>query len=173
MADATAKALKTPDRKTVKPSSAPEKKLPELPEFYLPAPKTIQANAKGTTDSDTVYVAGEEGPELILSGGGDTVFPTSETNRIISAVSEENDNRQITEPSLMSRSEVIKSEGYDEPAGSDRTLTIKLEGGGTVSVGPGSSKEGIWNGTKGKIKSVFMQILKEEVFEEGAGAYDF
>ena len=173
VADATAKALKTPDRKTVKPSSAPEKKLPELPEFYLPAPKTIQANAKGTTDSDTVYVAGEEGPELILSGGGDTVFPTSETNRIISAVSEENDNRQITEPSLMSRSEVIKSEGYDEPAGSDRTLTIKLEGGGTVSVGPGSSKEGIWNGTKGKIKSVFMQILKEEVFEEGAGAYDF
>lgn len=136
-------------------------------------PKTIAGHASGTTDSEEVYVAGEEGPELILSGGGDTVFPKSETDRIISAVSEENDNRQITEPSLMRRSEIIKSEGYDEPAGSDRTMTIKLEGGGTVSVGPGSSKEEIWNGAKGKIKSVFMQILKEEVFEEGAGAYDF
>lgn len=136
-------------------------------------PKKIAGNASGTTDSEEVYVAGEEGPELILSGGGDTVFPTSETDRIISAVSKETDNRQITEPSLMSRSEIIKSEGYDEPAGSDRTLTIKLEGGGTVSVGPRSSKEEIWNGAKGKIKSVFMQILKEEVFEEGAEAYDF
>lgn len=108
-----------------------------------------------------------------MSGGGDTVFPTSETDRIISAVSEENDNRQITEPSLMSRPVTMKSESYDESAGSDRTLTIRLEGGGTISVGAGSSKEEIWNGTKGKIKSVFMQILKEEVFEEGAGAYEF
>lgn len=170
VADATAKALKTPNQKAVKPPSVPQKKFPELPDLLT---KTIQANAKGTTDSDTVYVAGEEGPELILSGGGDTVFPKSETDRIISAVSEENDNRQITEPSLMSRPVTMKSESYDEPAGSDRTVTIRLEGGGTVLVGPGSSKEEIWNGTKGKIKSAFMQILKEEVFEEGAGAYEF
>ena len=166
VAKAAAKALKVPEPKTPQLPNNPTSNLPKLPDLYPSVPTKIQANANGTTDSEEVYVAGEEGPELILSGGG-------ETNRIISAVSEENDNRQITEPSLMSRSEVIKSEGYDEPAGSDRTLTIKLEGGGTVSVGPGSSKEGIWNGTKGKIKSVFMQILKEEVFEEGAGAYDF
>ncbi len=140
----------------------------------VPSPKiSVNGHASGTTDSEKVYVAGEEGPELILSGGGDTVFPKSETDRIISAVSEENDNRQITEPSLMSRPVTMKSESYDESAGSDRTLTIRLEGGGTISVGAGSSKEEIWNGTKGKIKSVFMQILKEEVFEEGAGAYEF
>ncbi len=138
-----------------------------------PTPKPVPGHALGTTDSEEVYVAGEEGPELILSEGGDTVFPTSETDKIISAVSEENDNRQITEPSLMSRSATMKSESYDEPAGSDRTFTIRLEGSGAISVGSGSSKEEIWNGTKGKIKSAFMQILKEEVFEEGAGAYEF
>lgn len=138
----------------------------DKPELSLPG------YASGTTDSKKVYVAGEEGPELILSGGGDTVFPKSETDRIISAVSGENDNRQITEPSVMS-SPVNFAEDNSEPTGSDRTLTIRLEGSGTMSVGPGSSKEEIWNGTKGKIKSAFMQILKEEVFEEGAGAYEF
>lgn len=173
VAKAAAKALKVPEPKTPQLPNNPTSNLPKLSDLYPSLPKTIQANANGTTDSDTVYVAGEEGPELILSGGGDTVFPTSETNRIISAVSEGNDNRQITEPSFMSRSSTMKSEGYDEPAGSDRTLIIKLEGGGSISVGPGSSKEEIWNGNKGKIKSVFMQILKEEVFEEGAGAYEF
>ena len=169
VAKAAAKALKVPEPKTPQLPNNPTSNLPKLSDLY----PSLPGHASGTTDSEEVYVAGEEGPELILSGGGDTVFPKSETDRIISAVSEENDNRQITEPSLMRRSEIIKSEGYDEPAGSDRTMTIKLEGGGTVSVGPGSSKEEIWNGAKGKIKSVFMQILKEEVFEEGAGAYDF
>ncbi len=55
----------------------------------------------GTTDSDQVYIAGEDGPELIISGGGDTVFPASETDRIISAVSGGRGNPQITEPTAM------------------------------------------------------------------------
>lgn len=135
--------------------------------------KSVQGYASGTTDSEQVYVAGEEGPELILSGGGDTVFPTSETDRIISAVSDKDDNRQITEPSAMSGSIALKGAESDAPTDTDRTMTIRLEGSGAVSVGAGSSKEEIWNGTKGKIKSVFMQILQEEVFEEGAGAYEF
>lgn len=170
VAKAAAKALKVPEPKTPQLPNNPTSNLPKLPDLY----PSLPGHASGTTDSEEVYVAGEEGPELILSGGGDTVFPTSETDRIISAVSDhQNDNRQITEPSLMSRPVTMKSESYDGSAGSDRTLTIRLEGGGTISVGAGSSKEEIWNGTKGKIKSVFMQILKEEVFEEGAGAYEF
>ena len=135
--------------------------------------KSVPGHALGTTNSEQVYVAGEDGPELILSKGGDTVFPTSETDRIISAVSNKDDNRQITEPSAMSGSIALKGAESDAPAGSDRTMTIRLEGSGAVSVGAGSSKEEIWNGTKGKIKSAFMQILREEVFEEGASAYEF
>lgn len=169
VAKAAAKALKVPEPKTPQIPNNSTSNLPELPSLY----SSLPGHASGTTNSEEVYVAGEEGPELILSGGGDTVFPTSETDRIISAVSEENDNRQITEPSIMSRPVTMKSESHDEPTGNDRTLTIRLEGGGSISVGPGGSKEEIWNGTKGKIKSAFMQILKEEVFEEGAEAYEF
>ena len=168
VAKAAAKALKTP-----------EHKKPQIPEISsgrtsFPTMKEIlsyKGYASGTTDSEQVYVAGEEGPELILSGGGDTVFPTSETDRIISAVSK-NDNRQMTEPSAMRTPDAKKGTGNAESSGGDRTLTLRLEGSGTISVGSGN-KEEIWNGTKGKIKSAFMQILQEEVFEEGAGAYEF
>lgn len=173
VANATVKALKTTDQKAVKPPSVPEKKLPELPDLFSPVPKTIQANARGTTDSDTVYVAGEEGPELILSGGGDTVFPTSETDKIISAVSERDDNRQITQPTSMKNPVMMEGESEGKSTAGDRTITLRLEGSGSVQVGPGSSKEDIWNNMKGNIKSTFMNILREEVFEEGAEAFEF
>lgn len=47
----------------------------------------IEGNARGTTNSSDVFVAGEEGPELIVGKGGSTVFPFSETAKIVSAVS--------------------------------------------------------------------------------------
>ncbi|MCC8136263.1 MAG: phage tail tape measure protein, partial [Ruminococcus sp.] len=44
--------------------------------------------ATGTTNSDDVFIAGEEGHELIIGRQGSRVFPTSETEKIINAVSE-------------------------------------------------------------------------------------
>lgn len=46
----------------------------------------IQGHATGTTNAEDVFVAGEEGPELIVGKSGSTVFPNSETNKIISAL---------------------------------------------------------------------------------------
>ena len=46
----------------------------------------VQMNAAGTTYSDDVFIAGENGPELIIGKQGSTVFPTSETDRIVEAV---------------------------------------------------------------------------------------
>lgn len=48
--------------------------------------KSIEGNATGTTNSADVFIAGEEGPELIVGKGGSTVFPTSETEKILNAV---------------------------------------------------------------------------------------
>ena len=48
---------------------------------------SVEGNASGTTHAADVFVAGEEGPELIIGHGGATVFPTEETERIINAVS--------------------------------------------------------------------------------------
>lgn len=47
----------------------------------------IEGNARGTTNSSDIFVAGEEGPELIVGKGGSTVFPFSETAKIVNAVS--------------------------------------------------------------------------------------
>lgn len=47
-----------------------------------------EADANGTTNSADVFIAGEEGPELIVGKQGSTVFPNSETEKIIAAVSE-------------------------------------------------------------------------------------
>ena len=163
VADAVARALRNGGKSN--PSVAAPAKTA--------APKTIAGHASGTTDSEEVYVAGEEGPELILSGGGDTVFPTSETDKIISAVSERDDNWQITQPTSMKNPVMMEGESEGKSTAGDRTITLRLEGSGSVQVGPGSSKEDIWNNMKGNIKSTFMNILREEVFEEGAEAFEF
>ena len=141
-----------------------------------PSAAAIPKHADGTTDSENVYIAGEEGSELILSGGGDTVFPHSETEKIISAVSDyESDERVIADPDVGGSSHYNStSNSYEENSGlSDRTVTIKLEGSGTIGTGQGTSAESMWDSVKGNVKSVFMQILQEEIYEEGAGAYEY
>lgn len=49
---------------------------------------TVPANASGTTNASDVFIAGEEGAELVVGMGGSTVFPASETEKIIDAVAE-------------------------------------------------------------------------------------
>lgn len=46
----------------------------------------VEGNATGTTNSADTFIAGERGAELIVGKKGSTVFPASETNRIINAV---------------------------------------------------------------------------------------
>lgn len=53
---------------------------------YYDYTKYVQHNATGTTNADDVFIAGENGPELIVGKGGSTVFPTSETEKILNAV---------------------------------------------------------------------------------------
>lgn len=47
---------------------------------------TVPGHAGGTTDAEDVFVAGENGPELIIGKQGSTVFPTEETEKIIDAL---------------------------------------------------------------------------------------
>lgn len=57
-----------------------------------PTTTTVTGHANGTLSAqEDVYIAGEEGPELIIGARGSEVFPTQETERILAAVnSEEN-----------------------------------------------------------------------------------
>lgn len=46
---------------------------------------TVAGHATGTTNAEDIFIAGEEGPELIVGKAGSTVFPTSETEKILRA----------------------------------------------------------------------------------------
>lgn len=46
----------------------------------------VEKNAAGTTNAADVFIAGEQGAELVLGMGGSTVFPAGETEKIIRAV---------------------------------------------------------------------------------------
>lgn len=52
-----------------------------------PTTTTVAGHANGTLSAqEDVYIAGEEGPELIIGARGSEVFPTQETERILAAV---------------------------------------------------------------------------------------
>ena len=52
---------------------------------------TVPGHATGTTYAEDMFIAGENGPELIVGQQGSTVFPHSETEQIIDALSGQND----------------------------------------------------------------------------------
>lgn len=54
--------------------------------YGRPAYSTISANANGTTYADDIFIAGDDGPELIVGKKGASVFPAQETQRIIDAM---------------------------------------------------------------------------------------
>lgn len=52
-----------------------------------PTTTTVTGHANGTLSAqEDIYIAGEEGPELIIGARGSEVFPTQETERILAAV---------------------------------------------------------------------------------------
>ena len=52
-----------------------------------PTATTVAGHANGALSAqEDVYIAGEEGPELIIGARGSEVFPTQETERILAAV---------------------------------------------------------------------------------------
>lgn len=63
------------------------KTAPTTTPTTTPTATTVTGHANGTLSAqEDVYIAGEEGPELIIGARGSEVFPTQETERILAAV---------------------------------------------------------------------------------------
>lgn len=132
----------------------------------------VEADAVGTTNSADVFIAGEDGPELIVGKAGSTVFPADETERIISAVTN-NDNR-ITSYSL---SPMDTSDG-NEGGGSreqSKHITLEIAGGSPIEINGsgGASEEDIVEILVANLRPALLNIVKEEIFEEGDGSYEY
>lgn len=119
--------------------------------------------ASGTTNAENAFIAGENGPELILGAGGSTVFPTGETDRIISA---------LQRPFHV---EAPSGEAYKRAGGGEncRRIELDISGAGTVHVDKGADKETVLGILTENIKPVLMDIINNEIYEEGEGVYEY
>lgn len=125
------------------------------------------AYASGTTDSADYFIAGEDGPELIVGAQGSTVFPTSETDRLISALNEKKQPLQV-----------IYNGGGDDKRPETATEQVKrvlleIAGSGTIEVNGGTDKATVLEVLTEYLKPVLMKIIQSEIYEEGELSYEY
>ena len=120
--------------------------------------------ATGTLDAEPgLAIVGEEGPELVNFGGGEVVYTAAETSNIL-ARGNENRDFYVSPPE--------ETEGGDDSG--DKTITLRIEGAGEMKVsGSGTSKEDIVNVLVENMRGILMDILRQEIMEEGEMSYEF
>lgn len=120
--------------------------------------------ATGTLDAEPgLALVGEEGPELVNFGGGEVVYTAAETSNIL-ARNNENNDFYVSPPE--------ETEGSGDSG--DKTVTLRIEGAGEMKVGGnGVSKEDIVNVLMENMRGVLMNILQQEILEEGEMSYEF
>lgn len=124
---------------------------------------TVQRNANGTLNSENIFIAGEEGPELIIGRPGSTVFPVSETNRILGAM---DTPLRVEVPESMNA-------GARNHSRQEKKITLEIAGSGEINVNGSANKQSILDVMINNIKPVLMNVLQQEIFEEGDASYEF
>lgn len=132
------------------------------------------AYAMGTTNSADYFIAGENGPELIVGEQGSTVFPTQETDRLIDAL---NTRRQPLQVFAGGGGESGSSGGGFGGRAAEQVKRILLEiaGSGAIEVNGsgGVDRETVLEILMEHLKPVLMQIIQSEIYEEGELAYEY
>ena len=134
---------------------------------------TVSGHANGTLSApEDVYIAGEEGPELIVGARGSEVFPTQETEKILSAVG--GDETPISTEGSAASSSAGRSAPSEEGGGdrSEKRIILEINGSGSIDA-TGADEDTILDVLTRHVKPVLMNIIKGEIFEEGDLAYDF
>lgn len=125
------------------------------------------AYANGTTDSTDYFIAGENGPELIVGEQGSTVFPTGETERLIAALNERRQPLQVFE-------DADRSTGRENAAEQVKRILLEVAGSGAIEVsGNGADKATILEILTEHLKPVLMNIIQSEIYEEGELSYEY
>ena len=134
---------------------------------------TVSGHANGTLSApEDVYIAGEEGPELIVGARGSEVFPAQETEKILSAVGGDET------PVSTENSAAFSSGGQPAPSEegradrSEKRIILEINGSGSIDA-TGADEDTILDVLTRHVKPVLMNIIKGEIFEEGDLAYDF
>lgn len=129
------------------------------------------AYAGGTTNSTDYFIAGENGPELIVGEQGSTVFPTEETNRLIAALNEKDKPLYAPPVSGQGGGEVGRKSTTEQV----KRILLEIAGSGAIEVGSrgGADKETILSVLYENLKPVLMNIIQSEIYEEGELTYEY
>ena len=139
----------------------------------------LEGYATGTTSSKDNFIAGENGPELIIDKPDSTVFPADETDRIINAIG----------MSGISVGKAGQQDGLFVPTGNDngliedsstekeagtRKILLEIAGKGNIELTGGKpDKESLLAFLYEYLKPVLSEILTQEIYEEGDMAYEY
>lgn len=126
--------------------------------------------ATGTTDSTDYFIAGENGPELIVGEQGSTVFPTEETDRLINALNTKQQPLQI-----FAGANGGSSDGRESTTEQVKRILLEIAGSGAIEVGGsgGADKETILEILYEHLKPVLMSLIQSEIYEEGELSYEY
>lgn len=128
------------------------------------------AYASGTTDSTDYFIAGENGPELIVGEQGSTVFPTQETDRLIAALNEKRQPLQVFTSSGGSET----SSGRETAQEQVKRILLEIAGSGAIEVsGNGADRETVLQIMWENLKPILMSIIQSEIYEEGDMSYEY
>ncbi len=127
--------------------------------------------ASGTTNSTDYFIAGENGPELIIGQQGSTVFPTSETDRLINALNCEPKPLQV----FSNSNQNTENQFVKTPIEQQKHIVLEIAGKGNIEIGgnKGISKETVIEILYEYIKPALMNIIQNEIYEEGELSYDY
>ena len=133
-----------------------------------PQPYDIKRGyASGTLSAEPgVALVGEEGPELVMFRGGETVYTADETERIIKG----NSDRPLYVPPGESGTAQSDNQPGAVPC---RKIELEINGKGKIEMKSGTDKNEVVKIMQENLKPVLYEIVSEEFFEEGDYAYEY
>lgn len=111
------------------------------------------------------HLVGENGPEIVEFAGGETVYPADETARMLASMRPTPLNTNVPES--------LTGQKTEDVATKDKRIVVAIEGGGEISVKGDVSKETVVELLVSNLKPVLLNMIQEEVFEEGDGSYEY
>lgn len=129
----------------------------------------------GIFDEPHLGIVAEAGPESIIPlDGSDRSLSLFEQTGEMLGVLNSGEGKSVEAPVQTANAPQSVSQPVGSPQTSERVIRLEIGGQGSINVsGSGVSKEKIVDAMMENLRDVFMNIVQQEIIEEGEGAYEF
>lgn len=129
----------------------------------------------GIFDEPHLGIVAEAGPESIIPlDGSDRSLSLFEQTGEMLGVLNSGEGKSVEAPVQTANAPQSLSQPVGSPQTCERVIRLEIGGQGSINVsGSGVSKEKIVDAMMENLRDVFMNIVQQEIIEEGEGAYEF